>query len=51
MTDAAPNAGARWEPEEDERLYDAVVRDTPQNCDPPPAVAAHAAAVHKTAKL
>ena len=32
--DAAPNAGARWEPEEDERLYDAVVRDTPQNCDP-----------------
>ena len=29
----APNAGARWEPEEDERLYDAVVRDTPQNCE------------------
>ena len=28
--DAAPNAGARWEPEEDERLYDAVVRDTPK---------------------
>jgi len=27
MADAAPNAGARWEPEEDERLYDAVVRD------------------------
>ena len=44
--DAAPNAGARWEPEEDERLYDAVVRDTPQNCDPPPAVAAFAAAGH-----